>query len=336
MMKKGLLLFALLTMLALILVACGGKGEEDVVGDLGDHLNELQSYKTEANLVLQTGEEPLEYSVEVWFKKPEYYRIALTNKERGITQIILKNDDGVFVLTPHLNKSFRFQSDWPQNQGQVYLYESLVKDILADQNRKFSTEGNQYVFDVAANYQNKTLAHQKVVLDKELKPVRLEVSDADFNVLVQVDFTKVEFNPTFEENSFDMDRNMQSAVLESMPVMAQENEKHQGSFGAYHPSYLPANVELVEEEEITVNDLPRVVLRYSGDYHFNLIQERPQARTVFMPEGDIVDLGYTIAVMSDGNLSWTYDGVDFLISSDTLPPEEMIAIAQSIEGQSNK
>lgn len=335
-MRKAFLLIALLTTLALILVACGGKGEDDVVSDLGDHLRELQSYKTEANLVLQTGEEPLEYGVEVWYKNPEYYRIALTNKERGITQIILKNDDGVFVLTPHLNKSFRFQSDWPQSQGQVYLYESLVKDILADSNRKFSKDGSNYVFDVAANYQNKSLAHQKITLDKDLKPLRLEVTDADFNVMVRVDFSNVEFNPAFEDNSFDMNRNMDSAMLESMTVMAEEQEKNQGSFGTYFPSYHPVNTELVEHEEITVNGIPRVVLRYSGDYHFNLIQERPQAKDVFMQQGDIVDLGFTVGVMGDGSLTWTYEGVDFLLSSDSLPQEEMVAIAKSIQGQSNK
>ncbi|GAA0351727.1 LolA family protein [Bacillus horti] len=335
-MKKRILLISLLTLLAIVLVACGGKGEEDVVGDLADQLNAMQSYKAEANLVLNTGQEPLDYTVEVWHKKPEYYRIALTNKERGITQIILKNDDGVFVLTPHLNKSFRFQSDWPQSQGQVYLYESLIKDILADTNRKFSTEGNNFVFDVAANYQNKVLSHQKIALDRELKPVKLEVSDANFNVLVSVDYTSFESNPTFEEDAFEMKRNMESALIDSIPTMAEEQEQNQGSFGTYYPSYLPTNVELVEEEEVQVHGIPRVILRYAGNYHFNLIQERPQAKDVSMQVGDIIDLGFTVGVMGDGNLAWTYEGVDFLISSDNLPEEEMAAIAQSLMGQSNK
>ena len=32
--------------------------------------------------------------------------------QKDQSQIILRNEEGVFVLTPALNKSFRFQSDW--------------------------------------------------------------------------------------------------------------------------------------------------------------------------------------------------------------------------------
>lgn len=335
-MKKVFLLFAIVTMLALLLAACGGKGEEDVVGDLSAKLEGLNSYKAEAHLVLQTGEEAQEYEVEVWHQKPHFYRIGLTNKEREITQIILRNDDGVFVLTPHLNKSFRFQSGWPDNHSQVYLYESLVRDILEDSNRKFSTEGDQYVFETAANYQNKTLTQQKIWMSKDMKLTRVQGMDADFKVMVEVNFSNMEFDFAFEEDSFDMQRNMQGALLNSMPVMASEQEENQGSFGTYYPSYLPTNVELVEEEEVLVNDRPRVVLRYTGEYSYNIIQERPQAKMVHMPMGKLVDLGFTIAVMGEHSLSWTYDGVDFMLNSTDLPDEEMAAIALSITGQSSK
>jgi len=38
-------------------------------------------------------------------------RVSLKNKTNNHEQIILKNSDGVYVLTPSLNKSFKFQSD---------------------------------------------------------------------------------------------------------------------------------------------------------------------------------------------------------------------------------
>jgi outer membrane lipoprotein-sorting protein len=335
-MKKVFLLFALVTMLALVLAACGGQGEEDVVGNLSAKLEGLNAYKADANLILQTGEEAQEYEVEVWHQKPHFYRIGLTNKAREISQIILRNDDGVFVLTPHLNKSFRFQSGWPDNHSQIYLYESLVRDILEDSNRKFSTEGDQYVFETAANYQNKTLVQQKIWLSKDLKPIKVQGMDSDFKVMVEVHFSNIDFDFDFEEDAFDMQRNMQGALLNSMPVMTSEQEKNQGSFGTYYPSYLPTNVELVEEEEIVVNELPRVVLRYTGEFTYNIIQERPQAKMVHMPVGKPVDLGFTVAVMGEHSLSWTYEGVDFMLNSTDLPEDEMVAIALSITGQAAK
>ena len=41
-------------------------------------------------------------------------------------QIILKNPEGVFVVTPALNKSFKFQSDWPNNTSQIYLLKAVL------------------------------------------------------------------------------------------------------------------------------------------------------------------------------------------------------------------
>lgn len=335
-MRKVFLLLALLAMVASLLAACGSKGEEEVVGELSDKWESMQSYKAEATLTLQTGQEPQEYNIEVWHKKPDYYRISLTNKAKDITQIILRNEEGVFVLTPHLNKSFRFQSSWPDNSGQVYLYESLIKDILSDSNRKFSTEGDKYVFETVTNYHNKTLVAQKIWLSKDLKINKVEVMDTDYKVTVLVEFNNMEFDFSFENDAFDMKRNMQGALLDSIPTMAQEQETYQGSFGTYYPEYTPTNVELVEEKEVTQDGVPMVVLRYAGDYHFSIIQQRPTAKTVDMPVGQPVDLGFTIGVLGEKSLFWTYDGVDFTLTAEGMPAEEMVTIAQSVLGQASK
>ena len=55
------------------------------------------------------------------YLKKDKFRVGLTNKTNNHEQIILKNDDGVYVITPSLNKSFKFQSDWPYNNSQIYL-----------------------------------------------------------------------------------------------------------------------------------------------------------------------------------------------------------------------
>jgi outer membrane lipoprotein-sorting protein len=335
-MKKVKLLSAIIA-LVIVLAACGSKGVEDVLGDLAAQLESLESYEMKASLVLQTGMQPEEHQISIAHKKPHYYRIGITNKEREITQIILRNDEGVFVLTPHLKKSFRFQSGWPENQGQVYLYESLIYDILADENRSFTAEGDGYMFETATNYQNKTLAHQKIWLDKDLRPQKVEVYDANYTPLVELTFSEVAFNVSFEGDAFDMDRNMTGALLESMPVLA-EAQQVQGSFGIYEPSYMPPNVELVEAQEFTQNGHQMVVLRYDGDYRYTIIQERPRARVEAIPAAVPVDLNldFTIGVKSDSSLHWFYDGIEFTLSSDNLPLEEKMAIAHSIAGQASK
>ena len=139
-MKRIVSAVLLLMAMILALSGCGQKNSKDIVKDLSDRIDKMSGYKMNAVLTLQTGKEPQSYNVEVWHNKPDLYRVALTSEQKDITQIILRNDEGVFVLTPHLNKSFRFQSGWPENHGQVYLYESLVKSIINDPGRVFKDE----------------------------------------------------------------------------------------------------------------------------------------------------------------------------------------------------
>ncbi|MCM3631015.1 outer membrane lipoprotein carrier protein LolA [Paenibacillus glycanilyticus] len=203
---------AILLVFSLVLSACGKKDAESVVKDLDKVVSNMESYQGTGTMKLNTGQQELTYNVDVSYQKPHYYRIKLTNAEKDITQIVLRNDDGVFVLTPRLNKVFRFQSDWPQNQGQVYLYQTLIQSILTDNSRQFAVDDKSYVFDVMANYNNGTLARQKIWLNKsDYKPVQVQVSDANASVMVQVDFTSFEFGPSFEKTTFETEANMKSS-----------------------------------------------------------------------------------------------------------------------------
>ncbi|WP_139991251.1 outer membrane lipoprotein-sorting protein [Paenibacillus paridis] len=200
---------AIILCLSLVLAACGTKDAESVVKELDKVVNSMESYQGSGTMTLRTGQQPLEYKVEVSYQKPQYYRIKLTNEEKDITQIVLRNDDGVFVLTPKLNKVFRFQSDWPQNQGQVYLYQTLIQSILVDNSRQFVIDEDSYVFDVMANYNNGSLARQKIWLNKsDYKPVQVEVSDTNAAVMVEVKFDKFDFGPKFDKAVFETEANM--------------------------------------------------------------------------------------------------------------------------------
>ncbi|MEF2246865.1 MULTISPECIES: DUF4367 domain-containing protein [unclassified Paenibacillus] len=200
---------AIVLCFTLILSACGKKDAESVVKELDKFISSMESYQGSGTMTLHTGQQPQTYQVEVSYQKPQNYRIKLTNEEKNVTQIVLRNDDGVFVLTPKLNKVFRFQSDWPQNQGQVYLYQTLVQSILVDGSRQFEAGDKEYVFDVMANYNNGSFSRQKIWLNKsDLKPLKVEVSDTNANVLVDVKFASFDFNTNFDKSVFETDANM--------------------------------------------------------------------------------------------------------------------------------
>lgn len=347
-MRKTAWTLAIVICAAVLLIGCGKKDAADVVSDLSSTLGKLESYEGTGTMTLHTGQQPLTYSVEVWYRKPHYYRIALTNAKQDVTQIVLKNDDGVFVLTPQLGKTFRFQSDWPNRHGQAYLYHTLAQSILDDDKRQFAVDGDTYVFDVASNLQHNTLVRQRIWLDKSnLAPVRVEASDAEANVLLEVKFNSFTFGKKFEADSFDMKRNLTGYELRAVPTLGEadisledgQTGKPQGSFGILVPAYVPEGVVRQEIREVALGEEMGVLLRYSGEYSFTLLESRPTDRAVTALTGTIVDLGHSVGVLlgeENRTLTWMQDGVEFRLTSGDLPEEEMIKIAQSLEGQVGK
>lgn len=336
-MKKRLLLLFTGLMILFVLSACGAKSQSDVVKDLNGKLEDLSGYKVNAKMTLKMGSDSQVYNVEIWHKDPTYYRVNLKNPAKDQSQMILRNDEGVFVLTPALNKSFRFQSDWPQNSSQAYLYESLIKDILEDKSAKFSSTKDYYVFETQTRYQNnKMLPTQEIKLNKnDLSPAEVKVMDTDRNAIVTVEFSKMKFNAAFDKNDFDMKKNMTRAQL-GLPAMAKVQDS---GFTVKYPTAALKGTKLIGEKEIKIADGKRVVLTYDGKKSFTLVQEKVVAKTasaqISVPtsvEGQPVDLGFTIGALSDHSITWSQNGVDYMLASKNLTKAELVEVASSVQG----
>lgn len=335
MRRKWLMLLAGL-LIVIALSACGTKSQEDVTKELSGKLEEIKSYKANAKMTLQMGTEPQTYDIEVWHKDPMYYKVDLKNAQKDQSQMILRNDEGVFVLTPALNKSFKFQSEWPKNSSQAYLYESLIKDIIDDKEATFKATKQHYIFETKTKYQNnQMLPTQEITLKKsDLSPVSVKVMDTDKNALVTVEFTDVKFNASIDKKDFDMKKNMTSAQLE-VPVMGEVADEE---FSVKYPSD-NQNFELIDQKEIKTENGKRIVLTYDGEKSFTLIQEKAEvmsASSLTSVSGDPVDLGFTIGALSNNTISWTHQGVDYLIASNDLTDEELTEIARSVQGNTVK
>ncbi|MDQ0299935.1 outer membrane lipoprotein-sorting protein [Salibacterium salarium] len=321
--------------LLLLLGACGEKSQEEVVQDLDNKLQDMTGYKGKASMTLETGEEPRTYDVDIWHLQNEtnkYYKVDLKNEEEEQNQMIIRNDDGVFVLTPALNKSFRFQSDWPNNNSQVYLYESLISDILMDAERTFAIHEDTYVFETKTNYQNKNLHHQEIVLDsKSLRPETVKIYDSDYKLLVSVEFSDFEEDATFDENDFDTDKNMTAANLGEVPASTEEEP---ANFDVVYPTFEPQGTELSDTEETMTETGKKVVLSYTGDKSFTIIEKaeqvEPAMASVDVGAGEPVNLDFAVGAQTDDSLTWTNEGVEYFLASNNLTMEEMAAVARSM------
>lgn len=96
-MKK---IFLFISMILLILVTgCGKYSQNDIIKDLENKMKKLSGYKLEGNLEILNNEETYNYNVAVSYKKSDLYKVSLTNTANNYEQIILKNDEGVYVIT---------------------------------------------------------------------------------------------------------------------------------------------------------------------------------------------------------------------------------------------
>ncbi|HLU22910.1 MAG TPA: outer membrane lipoprotein carrier protein LolA [Bacillaceae bacterium] len=335
-MRKELWLVIALIAVIAILSACGTKSQEDVTKDLQEKAEELKGYKATAKMTLAVGNEPHSYDIDIWHNKPGDYRVHLKNEKKNQSQMILRNKTGVYVLTPALNKSYKFQSDWPKNSSQAYLYESLVADILADSEAKFKATKEHYVFETKTRYQNKNmLPNQEITFKKDtLEPVSVKVMDANQNPVVTVEFSKMEFNPKFDKNSFDTNNSMTSAQLDVEVI----GDNGDSEFSVQYSMADIPGITLVEEKVVNTENGKRALLSYAGeDKSFTIIQEKVDVIPATSMEtvnvnGEMVDLGFTIGAMTDKTISWSDNGVEFLLVSNDLTPEEMIMVAKSVQG----
>ena len=87
-----------------------------------------QNYQLVCQMEMLENDELKSYQVTSTYaniKDKDYYKVELYDKSLNQSQIIVRNQEGVFVLTPSLNQAFQFQSDWPNNSPKPYIYQSF-------------------------------------------------------------------------------------------------------------------------------------------------------------------------------------------------------------------
>ncbi|MFD1067127.1 LolA family protein [Oceanobacillus locisalsi] len=334
----------LLGICGLLLAACGEKTQEDVVEELQETVTELDGYKATADMTMNTGEQEQTFLIDIWYQADDQYRVKLENEaEQNESQVILKNTDGVFVLTPALEKSFKFQSDWPENSSQPYLLQSLVSDVVNDPEAEFEATDDHYIFRTKTNYQsNNNLPAQEIYFDKSSHtPAMVNVLNQDREPLVNVTFHGFDLDATFAEDDFSMDKNMEQETEEES-ASAEEGEALETAAEEVRELYptFTAGAELADKQEVSLDDGERIITTYEGEKNFTLVQEiRETAPVNSGPEvvdGDIVNLGATVAALEGNALTWNHQGVEYQLASTELTREEMIEVAQSVQGQLSK
>ena len=193
-----------LTLAILLLVTgCGEKSGEDVVKSVSDKVSEASSYNLKGNMEIYADEETFTYSIEVDFLKDNFYKVKMVNQTNNHEQIILRNSDAVYVITPSLNKSFKFQSEWPENSSQAYILASILSDINNDSNKTIEEVDGSYIVKSVVNYPNNPdLTYQKTTMDKDGNLKKNEIYNNKDELKMKVTFTSINYKASLKEDDF--------------------------------------------------------------------------------------------------------------------------------------
>ena len=318
-MKKVVVLL----ILVLLLCGCGSKNNNTKVNKYIKKINNSEAYSVKGSLEIYNDDDTYTYSLNVLYKKPDLYKVSLINQNNNHEQIILKNEDGVYVITPALNKSFKFQSNWPDNSSQAYLLDSLVKDI--GKNYKVKSSNNDYYITTKANYPNNPdLINQDIYFDHNGLIKEVLVKDSEGNVKIKVIFKDVDLNDHINKEEF----NINGLIKE------ESNEKPSGNLEEFiYPLYIPTNTFLNTKETIDTENGKRNILTFNGDKNFTLIEENAcfNSELEIIPVyGDPLFINDTIGALGSNAIYWTSNNIDYYLTSNDLDNNDLINIASSV------
>ena len=296
----------------LLLTGCGKNTSESVFKDLTKKINNLNTYTLSGVLEVKNDNSNYNYDVVVDFKKDDKYKVSLRNISNSHEQVILRNDEGVYVITPSLNKSFKFQSDWPYNNSQIYILNSIINDLNNDSEIIKEKKDDKYVFISKVKYpNNNNLVKQRVIVNEDLAIEKIEILNNEDNVEMIFTINKIDYNPTFDEtyfevnniintntNNLEIDKNNnmetnQDSNMTGNNKACPENEncdsdvnKTTSSMNGtenitptatlqdiIYPLHLPTGTVLEDQEKISKTDGERVILTFAGEKNFTLVEE---------------------------------------------------------------
>ncbi len=355
--------------LMLFLAGCGKKSPEDLISKFSSSVEKSKAYVLKGNMEILSNEETYTYSLEASYMQDDFYKVTLVNQTNNHEQIILKNKDGVYVVTRALNKSFKFQSEWPDSSSQSYILSSLVKDIKNDNEKTVEEQDKGYVIKTKVNYPNNSeLSYQKIYFDKNMNLEKVEVYNSENIVNIKATFTNINLKANLEEREFALENIIDTKTQDNTdkntenkdnskaeenknqsPNNPNENKTNNGKDSCtsgtcdnktsniidsiIYPLYIPSSTYLSNSEKVDTDDGNRVILTFAGEKNFTLIEEVAnisQEFEIIPVYGEPVMLSDTIAAKSANSMYWTSENINYYLTSNDLTTAEMVTIAESL------
>ncbi len=324
-MKKIFVMFISL----LLLTGCGKKSQNSLVDHFIDEVESCNSYTLKGKMEIYSGEDTYSYDLDVSYMADDYYKVDMKNTITNHEQYILRNNDEVYVVTPSLNKSYKFVSEWPYNSSQSYILHTIVKDLKDYEISDFKEEENGYSLKVGVNYPNNSeLSYEKLYFDKKENLNKVVVYNKDDVIAVRVDILDIDYKSKLKKEDFEI-----SSLIDETCCQGRFDTETSSLEDVIYPLYVPTNTFLKGKEMINTENGERAILTFNGDKNFVLIEETSNVSEEFevIPVyGDPFMLGNTVGAFGNNSLSWSVNNVDYYLTSNDLTVSEILTIADSL------
>ena len=234
----------------------------------------------------------------------------------------------VTVLTPALNKSFKFQSEWPYNNSQIYLLQSLVNDLENDENRTFEEKDGMYILKSSVNYpNNNNLKEQMIYLDKGMNFKEVHVLDHNGTPQIKMKFNKIDMKATFDKEHFNLDENLKTTKTEETVSQVSKLDD------VVYPMYMPEETHLISEDKISKEVGERLILTFEGENPFMIVEETAtisEENEIIPVVGEPLLIADTVAAVTDTSITWISNGIEYYVASDVMEQDELVNIARSL------
>lgn len=325
-LKKGFYLMMIL-LTTFTITSC--KKEKVVEKKFPEIVSDLTSYKLEASYTTYFENGSKECNVLVYFMAPDQYRVELTGTLANEKQIMIKNNKGVFIILPSINKTFKITSDWPESTEQPYLLHSLSKDVLNNQDLMTKTENGEIILEFKTKFFNNVEPmKEKIVFDYKTKlPKDVFIYRSNDSLLNHVNIKSIEKNPKLDSNLFVVDNTITSSRLDYIDSPIKFDRS------ITYPTFCPVNTTLAQEIIVGDEFDKRAVMKFTGDAPFTLLEYYVKETECLKSEyftGDIYTMAGSFALVANNTLKFYDKGIEYTLASSTLSLDDMLLIAQSL------
>lgn len=287
-------------------------------------VSNYDTYIMTCNMDLLENDELKSFQIEVTYQQAgEYYKVSIYDKSLNQAQVIIRNEEGVFVVTPSLNQTFQFQSEWPTNYPKPYIYESLLQGLEEGEVEK-TNDGYHVAYDTS--YENdERVASQEIFFDKELKPMLVQVYDVDGLEIITVEVTDFLVNEDLDDDTFDPTKVVSDTTVSYVEQMV-------NSLPLYPVASLGAS--LVSEEVSVIGDVTNHILQFDGETSYTMIQSidvSSDGMETIQINNELIDFVDGIGFYQENQLTMIQSGILCSVYSDQLTKEEMIDVVHSLQ-----